>query len=154
MFCFQDRSLSIQVCSPALSNSGSPASFTALSNSKVLVCSAALSNSEPITIKDLSYNVHLTSQQIDKLVFLINEYRCCFSQNNNELGKTDLIKMSIHLFDDKPVVYRPYRLSHNERKVVRDIVNNLLSNDVIRESDSPYSSPILLVKKKNGEQRL
>lgn len=68
--------------------------------------------------------------------------------------KTDLVKMSTHLSDDNPVVYRPYRLSYNDRKVMRDMVDNLLQNNISRESDSPYSSPILLVKKKNGEQRM
>lgn len=62
--------------------------------------------------------------------------------------------MKIGLLDDKPVVYRPYRLSFSERGQVREIVNELLENDIICESNSNYASPILMVKKKTGEQRL
>lgn len=45
-------------------------------------------------------------------------------------------------------------MSRAEQDIVKNIVEELLSNDIIRESDSEYSSPILLVRKKNGEQRL
>ncbi|WP_219823723.1 hypothetical protein, partial [Enterobacter cloacae complex sp. 2DZ2F20B] len=99
---------------------------------------------------NLIYNQHLTPTQVRDLVSLINEFSDCFASTTKHLGKTDVLKMSIHLQDDNPVVYRPYRLSHNERQVVRDIVKDLLENEIIQESDSPYSSPIVLVKKKNG----
>ncbi|CAH2094076.1 unnamed protein product [Euphydryas editha] len=56
--------------------------------------------------------------------------------------------MKIDLLDDSPVVYRPYRLSYSERNQVREIVNELLQNDIIQESNSNYASPILMVKKK------
>lgn len=62
--------------------------------------------------------------------------------------------MPIRLNDDKTVIYRPYRLTFRKRAMVNDKVDDLLHNEIIRESDSPYTSPILLVKKKNGEQRI
>lgn len=89
-----------------------------------------------------------------RLLNLLNEHRDCFSQSTRELGKTDVVKMQITLTDDKPVTYKPYRLSFLEREVVRDIVQDLLDNGIIQESTSPYSSPILLVKKKTGEYRM
>ncbi|CAG9137631.1 unnamed protein product [Plutella xylostella] len=62
--------------------------------------------------------------------------------------------MDIRLKDETPVAYRPYRLSHQEKVKVREIINDLLSKGIIRESQSDYSSPILLVKKKDGSDRL
>lgn len=106
------------------------------------------------TQNNLSLNPNLTESETKNIVHLVNEFRDCFAQSTMELGKTDVAKMSIHLMDNSPVVYRPYRLSYNERKVVRNIVDDLLKNEIVRESDSPYSSPILLVKKKNGEMRM
>lgn len=55
---------------------------------------------------------------------------------------------------DKFVERRPYRLSPVEREKVRTIIKELLEHNIIRESKSPYSSPIILVKKKNGDDRL
>jgi hypothetical protein len=37
---------------------------------------------------------------------------------------------------------------------IRKIVDKYLRNGIIQESTSPYASPVLLVGKKNGEQRL
>lgn len=120
----------------------------------VTVLNVGIRADKLLTRNDLSLNPNLTVEQVNSVVDLVNEFRCCFADNTKELGKTDVIKMSIHLSDNTPVVYRPYRLSYNERKVVKGMIDDLLENKIVRESDSPYSSPILLVKKKNGEQRM
>lgn len=41
-----------------------------------------------------------------------------------------------------------------ERIQVKKIINDILANGVIRESHSEYASPIVLVRKKNGELRM
>ena len=56
--------------------------------------------------------------------------------------------MHIWLREEHIVNRSPYRLSLNERQVVRNIVDDLLANNIIQESESPYASPIILVKKK------
>lgn len=89
-----------------------------------------------------------------QLVQLLNEYSDCFSSTTDELGCTDKITMDIKLDSDKPICYRPYRMSQPEKEIVRDKIKDLLDNNIIRESNSPYSSPIILVKKKNGDHRL
>lgn len=108
------------------------------------------------TLDDIFPQIHadLPVAAREKLLNLLNKYRSCFAQNTKELGKTDVVKMDIHLTDDNPVTYRPYRLSFAERETVRHIVQDLLNNGIIQESTSPYSSPILLVKKKTGEYRM
>lgn len=37
---------------------------------------------------------------------------------------------------------------------MREIIKDLLSKNIIRESESPYASPIILVKKKDGTDRM
>jgi hypothetical protein len=49
---------------------------------------------------------------------------------------------------------RPYRLSHSQKNTMEELIHNLLRNQVIRPSGSPYSSPTILVKKKDGTYRL
>lgn len=62
--------------------------------------------------------------------------------------------MSITCITDKPIVYRPYRMSISEREVVQATIADLLKNNIIRESRSPYASPVLLVRKKDGGHRM
>ncbi|XP_043276015.1 uncharacterized protein [Venturia canescens] len=50
--------------------------------------------------------------------------------------------------------FAPRRLSYAEKERVQEIVNKLLEKGIIRPSESEYASPIVLVKKKNGETRM
>lgn len=112
------------------------------------------SNSNEITIDMLNIGSHATNKHKNELLNLLNEYRDCFALSMDELGKTPICEMQIKLLDDSPVTYKPYRLPYCERIVVRDLINQLLENNIVTESNSPYASPIVLVKKKNGENRL
>jgi len=62
--------------------------------------------------------------------------------------------MKIRLFDDTPFSARTYRLAASENKVMESIVEELLEHDLIRESNSCYASPALLVGKKTGDSRM
>ena len=53
-----------------------------------------------------------------------------------------------------PFHFQPRRLSFFERDKLQVILDDLLKQGIIRESNSPYASPIVLVKKKSGELRL
>jgi hypothetical protein len=50
----------------------------------------------------------------------------------------------------KIVNSRPYGLSHNQKDTMETLIMQLLKNQVIQPSVSPYSSPAILIKKKDG----
>ena len=62
--------------------------------------------------------------------------------------------MKIELTTEIPVYHGPYRLSQSDCDKVKEIVRDLQVNSIIRESTSPYGSPIILTRKKNGEIRM
>lgn len=78
---------------------------------------------------------------------LLDKWADCFSNGDRDLGTVNLAELKIKLNSEKPVCFRPYRLSMKEREVVRDKVGKLLEAGVVRESESEFASPIVLVAK-------
>jgi hypothetical protein len=70
--------------------------------------------------------------------------------SGNVVNKIQTAELRIVLKSDKVISYHPYRLSLAERQKIREMVSDLLSNKIIQESESPYASPVLLVKKKTA----
>jgi hypothetical protein len=48
----------------------------------------------------------------------------------------------------KPPNIRPYRMSHNQKNTIETIIKQMLLNREIQPNSSPFSSPVILVKKK------
>jgi len=63
-------------------------------------------------------------------------------------------EMKIALKHDQPISSRPRRLSFADKESLQKILDDLLKNKIIRPSNSPYASPIVLVRKKTGDLRL
>lgn len=56
--------------------------------------------------------------------------------------------------DNNPFHYQPRRLSFSEKGKLRLILDDLVNRNIIQLSNSEYASPIVLVRKKNGEIRM
>ncbi|KAK9711357.1 Zinc knuckle [Popillia japonica] len=77
-----------------------------------------------------------------------------YARNCPGKKKEETDSSHIDLTSDKPIYYKPYRLSYHERKQVQEIVDELKEADIIEDSTSPYASPCLLVKKKIGDSKI
>nr|GFB29219.1 hypothetical protein [Tanacetum cinerariifolium] len=61
----------------------------------------------------------------------------------------------IPLVPNTPLInIRPYKHPPNQKGAVEVMVQELMASGVIRDSQSPYSSPIFMVKKKDGTWRM
>jgi len=76
-----------------------------------------------------------------------------FSQNENDLGRTNIIMHHIDTGDARPVrqPLRRYPPAHME--AISEHVDNMLSQGTIEPASSPWASNVVLVKKKDGSYR-
>ena len=65
----------------------------------------------------------------------------------------DTVQDAIETGTHPPIHTPPYRVSYKDERMQRDEIDKLLRQGVIEESTSPWSSPIVLVRKKDGSVR-
>ena len=81
---------------------------------------------------------------------LCEEYGEAFSKNNEDIGRTKLVKMDIDTGDSPPVSSRPYTLPLKHYKMVQREIESLERAGVITKSMSKWASPIVVVPKKSA----
>ncbi|RWR98688.1 Retrovirus-related Pol polyprotein from transposon-like protein, partial [Dinothrombium tinctorium] len=96
----------------------------------------------------------LNKEETEKLKSLLEKYKDRFAFDKSQLGRTKLCKVTINTNDKPPFNLPPYRLPLFMRHEVQRQIEQMKTLNVIRDSKSPYSSPVLLVKKKDGSWRL
>uniref|UniRef100_A0A3B1JQK1 Gypsy retrotransposon integrase-like protein 1 n=2 Tax=Astyanax mexicanus TaxID=7994 RepID=A0A3B1JQK1_ASTMX len=77
-----------------------------------------------------------------------------FALHDSDFGRTDKVKHQIRLSDETPFKHRPRPIRPQDLDAVRRHLQELSEAGVIRASESPFSSPIVVVRKKNGDVRL
>ena len=97
--------------------------------------------------------VDLNAAQKKQVSSLLLAYEHCFEGGKYGLGTTDLVKHKINTGDHPPVKLPPRRYGWAQRRALSEEVDKMLTKGVIEESDSPWSSPPVLVRKKDGTLR-
>ena len=95
----------------------------------------------------------LTPDQKDQMTIFLASQRDIFAADMSELGETHLTTHHIDTGDAPPIKQRPYRTAPALNAEIERQVNDMLRHDVIRPSTSPWSSPVVLAKKKDGTYR-
>ena len=92
----------------------------------------------------------ITTDIRQKFEELCDEYGEAFSKNNEDIGRTKLVKMDIDTGDSPPVSSRPYTLPLKHYEWVQREIESLEHADVITKSMSKWASPIVIVPKKSA----
>ena len=96
---------------------------------------------------------NLTAHQKSQLLAFLGRNRNVFATNLSELGLTHLYSHRIETGDARPIKQAPYRVCPEKKGEIEKQVKELLQNDIIEPSMSPWQSPVVLVKKKDGTYR-
>ena len=92
----------------------------------------------------------ITTDIRQKLEELCDEYGEAFSKNNEDIGRTKLVKMDIDTGDSPLVSSRPYTLPLKHYEWVQREIESLEWAGVITKSMSKWASPIVVVPKKSA----
>lgn len=95
----------------------------------------------------------LTEDQLHEANKLLLEYCDIFSKGEFDIGHTTTIKHRIKLSDDTPFKQRHRFIPPSMYQEVKDHLRQLVECGVIETSSSPFASPVVLVRKKNGALR-
>ncbi|BHF62451.1 hypothetical protein SprV_0200543300 [Sparganum proliferum] len=106
-----------------------------------------------VDVKDL-VPAHLDEGSARKLSQLVSEFKDIFDWDGKSTGRTGVTEHCIDTGDARPIRVPPRRLPIFYQKELDALINDMLSRKIIRPSQSPWSSPIVLVKKKAGSMRL
>lgn len=84
----------------------------------------------------------------------LTDYKSVFAESGEPLGYNNTIPMKIRTKSESPIYKKPYRIPVKHQKEIDREIETMLQNNVIRHSTSPWSAPMVIVKKKDGSLRL
>eukprot|EP00731_Ephydatia_muelleri_P027503 Em0019g376a len=95
----------------------------------------------------------VTDNEKDELQQLLLKYSGILSQYEGDLGRTDVVYHHIVTGDHKGIKQSGRRLPFHQREEVKELLDGMLERQVIEPSQGSWSSPVVLVKKKDGSTR-
>jgi hypothetical protein len=92
---------------------------------------------------------HLSSDEKEIIEPVLIQYAEIFhNEENNDFKSTKIIEHRIETEDSPPIKKAPYKVPFALRQEMNRQVQTMFDKGVIRPSHSPWSSPVVLVKKK------
>lgn len=95
---------------------------------------------------------HLSEKQKSDVTQLLNEFQELFT---DVPGRTTLLEHDIVLLEGtRPIKQHPYRMNPVKHAALKKEVEYMLQNDLIEASESPWSSPVIMVPKPDNTFRM
>lgn len=108
-------------------------------------------------ITEININPLSSPYEQRTLLKLCNKFEDVFYLKGDKLSYTEGITHKIPTPPELPPInQKNYRLPHAHKEVINQTVQELLDNNIIEHSNSPWNSPLLVVDKKpgpNGEKK-
>jgi transposase InsO family protein/predicted aspartyl protease len=95
----------------------------------------------------------LTEETRKRLRALLARYGTLFAKHDNDLGRTNLIQHDIHTGDAPPIRQPPRRVPYGMLAEYDAEMERLLKSGAASPGQSPWASPVVLVRKKDGSVR-
>jgi transposase InsO family protein len=127
------------------------------------VCKASIENTEddellemaPIsgseTVNDVLFGSQLDKHQEVQVRGLLQQYQDIFTDIP---GTSNLGEHRIELTSNEPVRSKPYPVPYGIRDSLKKEIQSMLDMGIIQKSTSPYASPVVMVRKSDGSNRV
>ena len=94
----------------------------------------------------------LNEEEKSNLLNIFNQFLYQFYLSANKLGHTDIVEHKIKTTEEKSINVKQYRYTYVHKEEIQKQVSNLLENDIIEPSSSPFNSPLWIIPKKANSQ--
>ncbi|CAH8866152.1 unnamed protein product [Trichobilharzia szidati] len=106
-----------------------------------------------VTMVNLHDNPLLNPKERADTLALLQEYSDVFD-DGHAMGRTNVVQHEIKTGDNLPIRVPPRCVPVHYQQQLDSMITDMLRKKVIKPSTSPWASPIVLVKKKDGSLRL
>ena len=96
----------------------------------------------------------LSHEELSSLEFILHKYREVFSLSSTDLGCISSDEHRIQTDDHYPIASTPRRIPMHIESDVENLIVDLEEKGIIQKSTSPWNSPIVAIRKKDGSVRL
>ena len=97
---------------------------------------------------------HLLNEEQTQLRGLLEEHHQVFIVDEHEMGKFKDVQAHINVSDSQPVRSPIYRYPEKAKGVISSMLQEMEEKGIIEPSTAAWLSPIVLVKKPDGTQRM
>jgi hypothetical protein len=105
-------------------------------------------------IEDVIAQSECPEEHHSELRQILWKYKAVIAETSSQVGYCDLYEPGIVLDTETPIYTPQYKVPHNMRAAVKENIDQFFKMGIIQFSKSPYNSPTLIVKKKDGGTRL
>lgn len=113
-------------------------------------------NIDKTKITSLLRTEHMNSEEKNSIIQLCKNFKDIFFYEDTKLTFTNQVKHKINTTDEIPVHSKTYRYPYIHKPEVEKQISKMLNDGIIQPSNSPWSSPIWIVPKKqdaSGKQK-
>jgi len=96
---------------------------------------------------------HLNEHQQLQITKFLDKNEDAFANDLSQLGHTTIENHHIPVENPMPIRQRAYRVAPLKQEFIKEEVDRMLKYNLIQRSESPWASPVVLVRKKNGKLR-
>lgn len=107
-------------------------------------------NKLEIAEEQVDHDFPKDSKESKELFTLLEKYSHLFDKRK-QLSQTDAIKHSIKLKTNRPIYVKQHKMSDEKKLAAERQIKEMLDQNIIEESSSPYSAPIVMVPQKEGK---